>query len=87
MPAFCWERGAKLLEFRFLRVARERDAAPLIGGVALLQRRVVELRHSPQHAIKFLLLFGVGLSLYLKVLRRLSSHGYFSLFVSFGVLA
>jgi hypothetical protein len=52
--------GADVLQLGFLPVAREGDAAPLVGRLSLFKRGVVELPTQHQDTIKFPLLFGSG---------------------------
>jgi hypothetical protein len=47
-----WKRGADVLQFGFLLVARDRDVAALPGGDALLQGGIVEAAAAPEHLIQ-----------------------------------
>ena len=64
------KRGADVLEFGFLLIAREGDARSLPGGDALLQAPCCRASGTSQaHAPSSRSCSGVGMSLYLYVLR------------------
>src|SRR5262245_36373815 len=64
-----WEFCADGLQLGFLLIARDGDTASLPGSDALLQASVIESRHKPRTRFSSRSCSGVGLSLYLYVLR------------------
>ena len=65
-----WHLGADLLEFGFLLVPGDGDAAALPGGDALLQAGVVEIAAQVKHAPKLPLLLRSRLEFVLECLAH-----------------
>src|SRR5258706_14645876 len=66
----------QVLQLCFLLVARDRDAAPLPSGDALLQRRIVERAAAPQVKLQRPLLLGRRLQPVLVALAHALGHDY-----------